>query len=230
MTIRSAARGVPGAHLAAGILVFAAMTLILAGISEDVISHEPSTVADARFGAWLHGHEIPWATSVMRVATSLGSPLTVTCITVALALYLLWRRRLYWLTALVSSVLGGALLNRLLKYAFHRTRPHADDAILTLAGYSFPSGHTMLASVLYGVVAIYLCAHTPDWRRRVLLTCSAGVLIGMIGFSRVYLGAHYLSDVLGAMAEGLAWLSLCVTAVYTIWRRHHRIGGNVRAD
>jgi undecaprenyl-diphosphatase len=219
MTTRSAAKGLLGAHLAAGILVFATMTLILAEISEDVLSHEPLTVVDAQLSIWLHAHGSPWVTSAMRVATSFGSTLMVTCIAVALALYLLWRRHLYWLAALVLSVPGGALLNRLLKYACHRARPHFDNPILTLTGYSFPSGHTMMASVLYGVVAAYLCAHTPDWRWRLLIIVSAGVLITLVGFSRIYLGAHYLSDVLGAMAEGLAWLSLCLTVVYTIWQR-----------
>jgi undecaprenyl-diphosphatase len=84
----------------------------------------------------------------------------VTCIAVALGLYLLWRRRFYWLGALAASVAGGALLNKLLKYAFHRARPHFDDPILTLTSYSFPSGHTMMATVLYGVVAAYLLAKT----------------------------------------------------------------------
>jgi len=219
MTIRAAAKGLLGAHLAAGILVFATMTLILAEISEDVLSHEPLTVADAQLSTWLHAQGSPCVTSAMRVATSFGSTLTVTCIAVALSLYLLWRRHLYWLAALVLSVPGGALLNRLLKYAFHRARPHFDDPILTLTGYSFPSGHTMMASVLYGVVAAYLCAHTPDWRGRALIIVAASVLIALVAFSRIYLGAHYLSDVLGAMAEGLAWLSLCLTVVYTIWQR-----------
>lgn len=219
MTTRSAAKGLLGAHLAAGILIFATMTLILAEIAEDVLSHGPFTVADAQLSTWLQAHGSPSVTSAMRVATSFGSTLTVTCIAVALALYLLWRRRLYWLAALVSSVSGGALLNRLLKYAFHRARPHFDNPILTPTGYSFPSGHTMMASVLYGVVAAYLCTHTPDWRWRVLIIVSASVLIALVGVSRIYLGAHYLSDVLGAMAEGLAWLSLCLTVVYTIWQR-----------
>jgi undecaprenyl-diphosphatase len=226
MTTRSAAKGFLGAYLAAGILVFATMTLILAAISEDVVSHGPLTVADAQFSTWLHAHGSPFVTRAMRVATSFGSTLPVTCIAVALALYLLWpERRPYWLAALVLSVPGGALLNILLKYAFHRARPHFDDPILTLTGYGFPSGHTMMASVLYGVVAAYLCAHTPDWRRRVLMVFSASGLIALVGFSRIYLGAHYLSDVLGAMAEGLAWVSLCLTVVYTIWQRSNRIRG-----
>ncbi len=218
MKFHSAAKGLPGAHIAAGILVFAAMTLILAGIADKVVSRGPLTVADVQFSAWLLAHRSPFMTSAMRVATSFGSPLTVTCIAVPLAFYLLWRRRRpYWFAALVLSVPGGALLNRLLKFAFHRPRPDLDDPILTLTGYGFPSGHTMMASVLYGVVAACLCAQTPDWRRRLLIVAAASVLIALIGFSRIYLGAHYLSDVLAALAEGLAWLSLCLTAVYTIW-------------
>jgi membrane-associated phospholipid phosphatase len=222
MTTRSAGIGAPGAHLAAGVLVLAVMTLVLASISEDVVRQEPLTVADARVSAWLHARASPFVTRAMRVATSFGSPVAVMSIAGALALYLLSRRRLYWLAALVLSVPGGALLNRLLKYAFHRARPHFDDPILTLTGYSFPSGHTMMASVLYGVVAAYLCAHAPDWRRRALIVSSASLLIALVGFSRIYLGAHYVSDVLGALAEGLAWLSLCLTVVYTIWQRSER--------
>ncbi len=223
MTIRSAAKGRLGAHLAAGMLAFASMTVILAMISEEVIGREPVMVADARFIAWLHVHASWWLTVAMRVATSLGATPVVTGISLVLALYLWWRRRWYWLAALALSVPGGALLNVLLKMAFHRPRPHFDDPILTVTGYSFPSGHTMMASVLYGVIAAYACAHTPDWRRRVLAVGSAGVLILLVAFSRVYLGAHYVSDVLGAMAEGTAWLSLCLTALYTI--RHRRVTG-----
>jgi undecaprenyl-diphosphatase len=212
-------KGLPSLPLVAGILVFATMTLTLGEISEDVINHEPLTVADTQLSTWLHSHGSPFLTSAMFVATSFGSTVTVTCIAVVLGLYLLWRRRFYWLAALATSVVGGVLLNRLLKYAFHRPRPHFDDPILTLTSYSFPSGHTMMATVLYGVVAAYLLAKTPDWRWRVLIILSASLLIGFVGFSRIYLGAHYLSDVLGAMAEGLAWLSLCLTAVYSLWRK-----------
>lgn len=207
--------------LVAGLLVFATMTLTLGEISEDIINHEPITVADVQLSNWMHAHTSPLLTSAMFVATSLGSTVMVTCIAVALGLYLLWRRQFYWIAALASSVLGGALLNRLLKYGFHRARPHFTDPILTLTSYSFPSGHTMIATVLYGVIAAYIFSRTNDWRWRALTIVATAVLIGVVACSRIYLGAHYLSDVLGAMAEGLAWLSLCLTLVHSFWQRTH---------
>jgi len=207
-------------HLLAGLLVFATMTLTLGEIAEDVSNREPLTVADAQLSTWLHAHATPYLTSAMLVTTSFGSTLIVSCIATALALYLLWRRRFYWLAAAVSSVFGGMLLNKLLKYVFHRARPFFNDPILTLDSYSFPSGHTMMATVLYGALAAYLFSKTTDSRRRLLIVIATGFLVTVVGFSRIYLGAHYLSDVLAAMAEGLAWLSLCLTVVHSIWQRY----------
>lgn len=206
----------------AGFLVFVAMTLVLGEISEDVINREPLTVADAQLSAWLHRHATSALTSAMFIITSFGSTLVVSCIASGLALYLFWQKRFYWFATAVSSVFGGMLLNKLLKFVFHRARPHFTDPILALNSYSFPSGHTMMATVLYGVAAAYLAAQTSDWRRRLSIVFVAWFLIALVGFSRIYLGAHYLSDVLGAMAEGLAWLSLCFTIVHSLWRRRQK--------
>jgi membrane-associated phospholipid phosphatase len=209
-------------HLAAGILIFVAMTLVLVSISGDVVSHEPFgpwTVAGDLAGPWLRAHGSPGLTGAMRVATTFGSPLAVTGVAVLLALHMWRRRRPYWLAALAWSVFGGALLNRLLKEAVHRARPVVHDPMLTVTGYSFPSGHTMMAAVLYGVFAAYVCAHTRNRHLRVFTVVAASLLIALVGVSRAYLGAHYLSDVLGATAEAFAWLSLSLTAVYSIWQR-----------
>ena len=100
--------------------------------------------------------------------------------------------------------------------------PHFVDPILSLTSYSFPSGHTMTATVLFGVLAAYFAATTSGWGYRTLIILSAALLILSVAFSRIYLGAHYLSDVLGALAEGLAWLALCLTGVYSIWRKQNQ--------
>jgi len=209
----------PGLHLAAGIIVFVAMTLTLGEISEGIINREPLTVADARLSVWLHVHTSPLLTSAMRVITFFGSTLGVILFATAFGFYFVWRRRFDWLAALASAVLGGMLLNKILKFAFHRPRPFFTDPLLTLTSFSFPSGHTMNATVLYGVIAAYLFTTTRAWTRRALVIFSASLLVLLVAFSRMYLGAHYLSDVLGAMAEGLAWLTVCLTVVYSIWLR-----------
>lgn len=216
-------KGYLGLHLVIGLLVFAGMTLILGEIAEDIMNSEPLTVADAQLSTWLHTHGSTQLTTALLVVTSLGSTVPVSCIAVAAGLYLLWRRQPYWLAAIWLSVFGGMLLNKLLKYVFHRPRPHFNDPILALTSYSFPSGHTMAATVLYGVLAALLVTKIKRPGFRVLVVLSASFLIALVGFSRMYLGAHYLSDVLGAIAEGLAWLSLCLTAVYSVWRQRNSV-------
>lgn len=223
MTKQSYARAFFGLHLVASIIIFATMTFTLWEISEDIRDREPLTVVDLQLSNWLHSHATPLATNTMFVATAFGSTVLVSCIAAAFGLYFIWRRRFYWLAAVVSSVFGGMLLNKLLKYAFHRPRPLFTDPILNLTSYSFPSGHTMAATVLFGVLAAYFFTTTEEWRRRVVIICAASFLILAVGFSRIYLGAHYLSDVLGAMAEGIAWLTLCLTVVYSFWRGNHAI-------
>jgi undecaprenyl-diphosphatase len=213
------AKDYPRLHLIIGLVTFAIMTLILGEIAEDIRNGEPLTLIDAQINTWLHLHRSPWLTTVFLRITSLGSTIPVICITVAAGLYLLWKRQLHWLAAVWLSVFGGMLLNKFLKYVFQRPRPFFDDPILKLTSYSFPSGHTMAATVLYGVLAVLLVTKVKRRPSKVLVALSASLLIALVGFSRMYLGAHYLSDVLGAIAEGLAWMSLCLTAVHSIWRR-----------
>ncbi len=207
-------------HLAAGLLVFATMTLTLGEIAEDVRNGEPLTLTDVRFSNWLHTHGSPSLTKVMWIITSLHASALVCVVAVLIGLYLWRRRERFWAVALWLSVFGGLLLNRCLKLVFQRARPRFSDAVQTLTSFSFPSGHTMIATVFYGALAGFVLAKSKSWPLRILALALAIVLISFVAFSRVYLGAHYLSDVLGAMAEGLAWIALSLTALYYFWKRN----------
>lgn len=211
----------PGWRLLVGFVFFAGMTLLLAAIAEDVVTGDPLTVVDAQLSAWLHTHSTPLLTALFARVTLLGSTL-IAMIAGLVAIYLLRRRQPFWFAAFVLAVYGGIILNRLLKYSFQRARPRFDDPVFSFTGHSFPSGHTMTATVVYGAIAVLVFTKNKNRVLRAGVIASAAVLIGLVGFSRIYLGAHYLSDVLGAIAEGLAWLSLCFTGVYFLWRRHHR--------
>lgn len=103
--------------------------------------------------------------------------------------------------------LGSQLLNTLLKQWFHRERPSI-HRLIEQAGYSFPSGHSMAAFSLYGVIAYLLWRHMRNGSERVLLIVFTVLMTGGIGWSRIYLGVHYPSDVIGGYAASGAWLML----------------------
>ena len=216
---RLSPQGDLGLRVTFGAFVLIAASWVFGGIAQDVVRRKPLTVVDANLAAWLHARVTPGLTRVMLHISDIGSPVVVSGLALLLALALLWGRKWYRLLALVLTVPGGLLLNVLLQSAFHRARPQFSTPILTLTSYSFPSAHALAATVFYGLSAALAVSLLSVWRWRVLVVLLAGVLILLVGFSRLYLGVHFLSDVLAATAEGLAWLALCLTAVDTLARR-----------
>ena len=219
MTRHHSSKQIRAVYLVAGLLVFLVMTLTLGEIAEDVRNREPLTITDVRFSNWLHTNGSPLLMKVMWMITTLHKSVIVCSAAVLVGLYLWRRRQQYWVVALWLSVFGGLLLNNILKLFFHRARPHFLDAVQSLTTYSFPSGHTMIATVFYGALAAFVVGNSKSWPLRILSVAMALILIMLVAFSRIYLGAHYLSDVLGAMAEGFAWVALSLTALYYFWKR-----------
>ncbi len=207
-----------GEQMALGVFLFVGMTLLLVVLAEHVMTGRPLTVFDQQLSAWIARNRTPQLTNLFIVITTLGSTATGVLATVAAGTYLLLRKKRYWFAAITLTIAGGALLNWSLKLAFQRARPRLDDPIQVFAGYSFPSGHTLTATVVYGTLALLLFTRVKSRRSRVLVIASACVLILLVAFSRIYLGAHYLTDVLAAIAEGVAWISLSFTIV-SVFRR-----------
>ena len=220
---RLSPQGYLGLHLTTGLLLLIAMSWLFGGISEDVVHGDPLTFIDKTVAEWLHERATPGMSTLMQLITGLGSAYWVTGVAVLTAIALWWKRYWYRLLALVLVIPGGMVMAVLLKIAFHRSRPSFTDSISIFQGYSFPSGHTMAATLLYGVLVAFAVIALKSWRWRVGTVISASVTVVLVGFSRMYLGAHYLSDVLGATAAALAWLVFCLTAVDTLRRyRAHR--------
>ncbi|MBF9237806.1 phosphatase PAP2 family protein [Hymenobacter sp. BT683] len=118
---------------------------------------------------------------------------------------------------LVVAMFGGILLNQLLKMYFNRPRP--SNALLQTLGLSFPSGHAMLGMTFYGCLAWLLARHfgRPGWAIPLL------IWVGMIGLTRVYLHAHYATDVLAGFAGGAAWLVACRLGIKLFWKEEKEI-------
>jgi membrane-associated phospholipid phosphatase len=218
--------GYLGLELTIGACVLIGASWLFGGIAEDVVTGDPLTLVDVQVAQWFHAHATPLLTPLMLAFTHLHEPVRVIVAVALLAAYLACRRNWYWLICLSLTVPFGMLLNVLMKYAFQRTRPRFDDPLLVLSSYSFPSGHVAGATLFYGVLAAMLVAHIQAWRWRVLVVLAAVVLVLLVALTRMYLGVHYLSDVLAAVAEAVAWLALCLTAIHTFWQhRQRRIGG-----
>ena len=113
---------------------------------------------------------------------------------------------------------GSAALNHLLKGLFARPRPFFEHPLLVETSYSFPSGHAMESFVLYGMLAYFAVLALESWRARTAVVFGAALLVLLIGFSRMYLGVHYFSDVVAGYAAGGVWLSTLITGAETIRR------------
>jgi membrane-associated phospholipid phosphatase len=204
-----------------GLAILGWGALALAGwlfftIAWDVASHARLVVLDARVAAWLHAHGHPALTTLMLAVSQMNSVAGISIMTLILAAVLARRREWYWLSSVLLSVLGGLALNSLLKQAYQRARPHFDDPLVSLASFSFPSGHTAGATAFYGVLAAYLVSRHFEPRRRIAIIAIAILAVVLVAFSRMYLGAHYLSDVAAAAASSTAWLALCLSAVHAL--------------
>ena len=204
-----------------GALVLVGASWLFGGISEDVLHGDPLTVVDLTVADWFHAHATPLLTKGMLLISNLHGVVAISLYFSLLALYLLWKHDWYWLWCLGLTVPGGMLLNESMKFAFQRARPSFDMPLLTLSTFSFPSGHVAGTVLFYGVLGAMLVSKTQVWRRRVRIVFAGVALVVLVALSRLYLGVHYLSDVLAAFAEAAVWLSLCMMGTHTFWQ--HRV-------
>lgn len=219
LAARLSPQGYLGLQLTLGVAILIGAGWLFGGIAEDVVSGDPLTQIDVQVAIWLHAHAAPLLTDAMLFVSALHGTAAICLYVGVLALYLACRRDGYGLTGLLLAVPGGMLLNVLLKHAFHRARPSFEHPLQILTSYSFPSGHVAASTLLYGFLVMLALPRVSEWRNRMLIILSAFGLVVLVAFSRLYLGVHYLSDVLAAFAEGIAWLALTLTGLHTFQRR-----------
>jgi membrane-associated phospholipid phosphatase len=193
--------------------------LILAGslwafgqiVDEQIV--EGQTATDERLADWLHGRATDPFTDVFRAITWTGNFLTLLVVTLV-AVVVLWRRRERTDAVFVAfAFLGGQVLSNGMKLGFRRERPFFADPLATESTFSFPSGHALVSLAVYGALALLVARRVSSHRRRGLLLAATAAWVALIGFSRLYLGVHFLSDVLAGFAAGAAWLALLYVAL-----------------
>lgn len=167
----------------------------------------------------VQGLESPWLTKVMKFFTFIGSSLMATLLSVVAFLFLMvvlkHRRELI---LFLVSVGGSELWNIILKNWFQRQRPHS-HRLIEISGFSFPSGHSMAAFALYGTLTFLLWRHISSFAWRMVMIAAGVALTALIGISRIYLGVHYPSDVLGGYLASATWLMISIALFERYWRQ-----------
>ena len=186
---------------------------IFGGLTQDVLFHDDTALLDPRVLQWVVSHRTASATGIMRSVTWLGSTVVIVPLLVFAGGYFLARRRDWRPGAKLAAALVGAIvLYDIVKGAVGRARPPANVWIGHYSGSSFTSGHATQTVAFYGMLALVLGAGRSI-RTKVLIWAAAAVVAVLVGASRIYLGAHWMSDVLGGYALGATWLAVVVAFV-----------------
>jgi len=188
-----------------GIICVIGFGIVALFISDHKINQFDSSVILA-----VQGQESPMLTSIMKFFTFIGSTPIVVILSLLIMVFLykvLHHRQ--ELIIFFAAIAGSAILNEILKNMFHRVRPNL-HRLIPIEGYSFPSGHAMSAFAVYGILAFLLWRHINSRLGRSLLIAFSVIMILAIGISRIYLGVHYPSDVLGGYLASGFWLAILI--------------------
>lgn len=208
-----------GLALTIQLAILAACGWAFGSVLQDVLGRDELARLDGPVTTYLVTHRSAAATAILRVASILGS--AVVLIPVLLAVGVLAHRRgTGWrpLALLTAAQVGSIALYDVIKPLVGRPRPAVGQLIATATGYSFPSGHATQSVAVLGALAFLGSSWLNRWEARVAVWAAAAIVVLLVGFSRVYLGVHWASDVVGGYALGALWLAALITTSSTLGR------------
>jgi undecaprenyl-diphosphatase len=193
------------------------------GLTQDVTGHDDTVLADPHVTAWVVAHRTGWLTGALQVLTWLGSTAVIIPAGLVIGLYfVIWRRDWQPLVLLTAAIAGAVVLYDIGKALVGRPRPPAAIWIGHYTGAAFPSGHATQSVAFYAMLAIVLGAGLSS-RRRAVLWGAAALVVLIVGASRIYLGAHWLTDVLAGYALGACWVAIVVAILLIRWSGTGRV-------
>jgi undecaprenyl-diphosphatase len=209
--------GALGLSLTVTVVALVAAGWAFGAILQDVLAHDELELVDQPVAVFFVRHREAWLTRAMQDLTNLGSARVLVPLIVVVGVgWWLARRRWQPLGLLAATYAGADLAFNAVKELVGRPRPPAAILLKPVAGPSFPSGHATQAVAVYGMLAALAAASTSSWPRKVAAWTLAVITAGLVAVTRLYLGAHWLTDVLGGMALGAAWLFALLTSIRTI--------------
>ncbi|WP_079508776.1 phosphatase PAP2 family protein [Mesobacillus jeotgali] len=204
--------------VAAGLGTSIAFLYLFTELAEEMLESEVKRFDDSII-QFFHRIQTDVLDVIMFLFTEAGSVWFLTIFSFTVISFLWLKKKDKWsILFFIIGIGGGGLLTKLLKYYYSRERPSINETIDAI-GYSFPSGHSMGSLIFYGFMSYFLFRSNLRKRIKWITLFLCGVLIVFIGTSRIYLGAHYPSDVIAGYLAGSIWLILCILALeYVKWR------------
>ncbi|MFE1245654.1 phosphatase PAP2 family protein [Fictibacillus sp. NPDC058756] len=198
----------PVIYILAGLFLSFYSLNVFFELSEDLMEQERFTF-DQVIIQYVSNIRTETLTEIMKFITFLGGKTILTLLLIGSLVWLIVRRKNYWGAIFyIIAVAGGGLLNLGLKHWFGRVRP--ENSLIIEQGFSYPSGHSMGSLIYYGFLGYLVIRSQRGRSLKLLLGIGFITLILLIGFSRIYLGVHYPSDVLAGFSAGTVWLLLCI--------------------
>lgn len=186
------------------IVILAACAIVFVALLEDVLEGDLSRIDSAAYAVIVERLRADWLTPVMEAISALATPVSLVVLLLVIVAFAPGKRP--GACAAVNLVLVF-LLNQALKFAIQRPRPDGFQLAVE-QGFSFPSGHSMVAMAFFGLLVWMVWRYEPDRATRIGCAAAFGAVIVLVGVSRIYLGVHYASDVLAGFCVSLAWLAI----------------------
>ena len=220
---RLAPEGYLGLHFTISVCVLLITGIAFLTLADKVGEQDALVNFDRALSISLREHSTPRTVKIFEIITTFGDVATLACIGLVVAVILAVRRCLQLLSIWVVALLGVGFLNHLLKDIFQRMRPQLPNPWITEPGWSFPSGHAMGSLVVYGMLAYTVGLTVANRAFRMGLIFVTVSLVIAIGFSRIYLGAHYFSDVIAGYCAASFWLAICISGNEIANRHRQRV-------
>ncbi|MEL6578395.1 MAG: phosphatase PAP2 family protein [Cyanobacteria bacterium J06621_12] len=191
-----------------GLISCLVIIYVVAQISDEVLEQNPIEFDQAVL-LWIHSFANPTLDRLMEFITGLNNPDFVTVVAVITLALLSWQRCYPEAKIFTINCAGGVILSYGLKSVFGKTRPDLWQSAVKEVSFSYPSGHALGSTVLYGFLAYLFATRFPQFASLIYLI--AVMLISAIGLSRLYLGVHWPTDIIGGYGIGFLWLTFCIT-------------------
>jgi membrane-associated phospholipid phosphatase len=208
-------------HIVIGLVICLLTAWLFAAVLDSVGEHDVLVHRDETVANWFHTHATPFGERVFVIISDIGSPAAMAVLFAAAMLYLWRAKERTLMVAWALSYIGGTVLDFAVKDVVRRPRPEFAAQFLHYNSWSFPSGHSMGSLIGFAMLAftIIRVRRVKSTAARIGIWAGAVIMIVLVGYSRIYLAVHYLSDVAAGYTLGVLWLAVCFTGLELVSRR-----------